>query len=158
MSIMDNLPALPSGVRQPIIYTANDVTYLADPSFVIFRALTLGDDGIIYMGAETVTGKHYVLADGVWSATSTGIVSVGSDGQLLYSPINVYNSDGEVALYSSRYSNTPYTIGGRISASTIYTGVVSPLFKLVPLLIVPIVGFLAFRKAWSFIKTTIKGA
>ncbi len=47
-------------------------------------------------------------------------------------------------------------IDGLSSAS--FAGVLQGCMDLVPLLLPTVVGFLAFRKAWQFIKSTIKGA
>ncbi len=38
------------------------------------------------------------------------------------------------------------------------TDILSQITTLVPIVLPAVIGFLAFRKGWSFIKTAIKGA
>lgn len=45
---------------------------------------------------------------------------------------------------------------GVTSAS--FTGVLDQVVALVPIVLPAVIGFLAFRKGWSFIKGAIKGA
>ena len=42
--------------------------------------------------------------------------------------------------------------------SASFAGVLNGCMELVPLLLPTVIGFLAFRKAWSFLKSTIAGA
>lgn len=43
-------------------------------------------------------------------------------------------------------------------SSADFAGVLQGCMDLVPLLLPTVIGFLAFRKAWGFIKSTIQGA
>lgn len=47
-------------------------------------------------------------------------------------------------------------ISGLTSSS--FAGVLNGCMELVPLLLPTVIGFLAFRKAWTFLKSTIAGA
>ena len=42
--------------------------------------------------------------------------------------------------------------------SEMFTGVFDQVYGLVPIVLPAIIGFLAFRKGWSFIKNAVKGA
>ena len=42
--------------------------------------------------------------------------------------------------------------------SASFAGVLNGCMELVPLLLPTVIGFLAFRKAWTFLKSTIAGA
>ncbi len=42
--------------------------------------------------------------------------------------------------------------------STMLQGILDQVTSLVPIVLPAVIGFLAFRKGWSFIKTAIKGA
>lgn len=51
---------------------------------------------------------------------------------------------------------TTNMFSGVTSAS--FTGVLDQVVALVPIVLPAVIGFLAFRKGWSFIKGAIKGA
>lgn len=42
--------------------------------------------------------------------------------------------------------------------SSTFTGVLDQVILLVPVVLPAVIGFLAFRKGWSFLKSAIKGA
>lgn len=42
--------------------------------------------------------------------------------------------------------------------SATFTGVLDEVINLVPIVLPAVIGFLAFRKGWSFIKSAIRGA
>ncbi len=42
--------------------------------------------------------------------------------------------------------------------SNTFTGILDTIKDLIPIVIPAVVGFLAFRKGWSFLKSQIKGA
>lgn len=42
--------------------------------------------------------------------------------------------------------------------SDMFTGVLDQVVSLVPIVLPAVIGFLAFRKGWSFIKSAVRGA
>lgn len=57
-------------------------------------------------------------------------------------------------LLENAVSNNMFS--GVTSAS--FTGVLDQVVALVPIVLPAVIGFLAFRKGWSFIKSAVKGA
>ena len=83
---------------------------------------------------------------------------------IIASSFDLYNADGTIAVprtFENYFNNdnleTFPVIAQSITPSTIMTSL-SDVRYLLPMLIIVIVGFIAFRKAWDFIKGAIRGA
>ena len=67
----------------------------------------------------------------------------------------MYTESGEL-FFSAGECNSITAL--TLSSSTILTSLKSTIFPLAPLVIVPVVAYIAFRKAWSFFCGGVRGA
>lgn len=128
---------------------------------------------VLLDGVQTViTGDDYDLitkrqisynySDGNWS-TAIGnhlhkTMYCRSDTYtLVYSTYDIMTDTGEVYHYSG-YSGSQNIFCGTLSSSTILTSLKSAVFPLVPLIAVPIISYIAFKKAWNFFFGGVRGA
>ena len=54
-------------------------------------------------------------------------------------------------------ATAPQQLSGMVT-SEIFMGILNQVLALVPILLPAVIGFLAFRKGWQFLKSQIKGA
>ena len=152
-----SIPDVPESITGDycIIYNSDsDIYVLLDG----VQTVITGDD------YDLITRKQvtYNYDNGTWS-TAIGshlhkTMYCRSDTYtLVYSTYDIMTSDNKVYHYSG-YSSNQNVFCGTLSSSTILTSLKSSVFPLAPLVIVPVVAYIAFRKAWSFFKGGVRGA
>ena len=164
MSLTSNLPELPEGVNGCVVqYNAETDTYLMhdlvfDPQYVYFSS----DDNYFSgkVDGNTIPGTIYHLEDGAWVSQGSSHFALYGDYKVLFTTANLVKEDGNYIAYSSDISQISgaTSVGSYISSGFIVGSTLSPMYKLAPLLIVPVIGFLAFRKGYAFLKSHLKGA
>lgn len=76
---------------------------------------------------------------------------------LVYSTYDIMTDSGKVYHYSG-YSGSQNIVCGTLSSSTILTSLKDTVFSVVPLIAVPIISYIAFKKAWNFFCGGVRGA
>lgn len=152
-----SIPDVPESITEDycIIYNSDsDIYVLLDG----VQTVITGDD------YDLITKRQisYNYSDGNWS-TAIGnhlhkTMYCRSDTYtLVYSTYDIMTDTGEVYHYSG-YSGSQNIFCGTLSSSTILTSLKSAVFPLVPLIAVPIISYIAFKKAWNFFFGGVRGA
>ncbi len=169
MSIATNLPPAPEDSAAYILSyspVAGDyfLTCCADSS----NTYTYNSDtSVLSCGSNT----RYCLSDGAWVQYANSRDWVGvflseddctgpTHKVILSSSVNIVSSDNRILKASVPYGYFNHRIalvGDTLTASD-FSPTLLGVQKLVPLLLPLIIGYLAFRKAWQFIRSTVKGA
>lgn len=153
-SIPDTVPDNVTGDYCIIYNSHSDIYVLLDG----VQTVITGDD------YDLITRRQvtYNYDNGVWS-TAIGnhlhkTMYCRSDTYtLVYSTYDIMTSDNKVYHYSG-YSGSQNVFCGTLSSSTILTSLKDTVFPVVPLIAVPIISYIAFKKAWNFFFGGVRGA
>lgn len=158
MGITKKLPALPEpGAYQHYLIVYADGVY----NMQLFhdKQLTWLDNSLVFSWSNS---QHYILSEDSWVLDGNPLNTRYdlSVCQLVATDADLYNGDTLVL----RGSNAHYLKGGTITvigssiADNAFYGVLMGCADIAVLILPVLVGFLAFRKAYSFLTSTIKGA
>lgn len=138
------------------------IIYDSDSDFYVLidgvRSVITGDDYDLITKPQIT----YNYINGEWS-TAVGshlnkTMYCRSDTYtLVYSTYDIMTTDNKVYHYSG-YSGSQNIVCGTLSSSTILTSLKNSVFPLVPLIAVPIISYIAFKKAWNFFFGGVRGA
>lgn len=155
MSIVSNLPAIPddTGYSDYIIYN-NDGVYTITFFDNLYSDTIWSGGGVDYGpyiyytldGSEWDYGGGYLGSHPVYNGTSRY-------GDIVQSTKTLYNPDGTVYIVGSRGSGL---FAGMSSSDFSYF--LTDLWAAVPVLLVTVLGLVAFRKAFDFLRGLMKGA
>lgn len=157
MVFSQSIPDVPESITGDycIIYNSDsDIYVLLDG----VQTVITGDD------YDLITRKQvtYNYGNGTWS-TAIGshlhkTMYCRSDTYtLVYSTYDIMTDTGEVYHYSG-YSSNQNIVCGTLSSSTILTSLNQSFIPLVPIVVVPVILYISFRKAWSFFCGGVRGA
>ena len=155
MSIVNNLPPVPddTGYSDYIMYNVDGnykITF-----FDNLRSVTLNSNG-------TVNYSNFVVYDldgdyWDWSGAYIGYHPLDIHrGDIVSSTLNLYNPDGSIYIVGSHGFGNSGLVGGLSSSDFLHSLV--DLWAVLPVLIITVVGLVAFRKAWAFFRGLIRGA
>lgn len=165
MSIVSTLPALPGNMPYSnyFLYHVNGTdTYRID-NFDYIYSDTLDSNGAVRF--HRCECFDYDAESDAWIYDDSFLVYTETrfspnHNILLASTVDIYNSDGSLycsATKQSYFTSTISLISSSITSSTL-TSALNDTKILMPILLVALIAFIAFRKAWNFLKGAVRGA
>lgn len=102
------------------------------------------------------TDTDWYLNDSL-TASSPYVSSDDGSITLVYSSYDIYTSDNKL-YYSSGNDISENVVAGTVSSSSILSTLKSGVLPLVSIVIAAVVGIIALRRAWNWLRSAVKGA
>ena len=139
-----------------ITYDSHNDYYLLFPLFRKYDVVYKND--CYYLNGLLVHSPYFATSgSSEWTfepRTSEYILS-GKNFSLVYSSFDMYTESGEL-FFSAGECNSITAL--TLSSSTIITSLKQSFLPLVPIVVIPVVLYISFRKAWSFFCGGVRGA
>ena len=146
----------------------------SDKYFITYKTFN-GEEYYILTLVDNYSGKveedftvssgladNFVLYDGQWCSTWLNQYSEYRDNtatDVIYSSYDMYTVSDEIYYNSSKYDYDEISVAGNtVTASSINTTLRSEYLPVALILVVAVVGIVAFKKAWNWLSSCIRGA
>lgn len=156
MNLVDKLPAIPGNAEQFIIFYYED-NYCCVSSYSFksnSERFSFGPTNFYVLSADGTQWKHGDNPFGTFSCSYDDL-----NNYAVLSNFDIRDNNGNIILFGSDYQVNS-EVG--IIASSVTPSTLKSVFKdfslILPLLTVTVVFVIAFRKVWSFVRLSVKGA